>query len=105
MSLPFKTLRPLLNRVLVQVTKPVTKTKSGILLPEGKGTKLNFAKVLAVGPGKRDESGKPLPMTLKAGDNILIPEYGGTKVTLSDNEELYLYREDDILGTLEDPTQ
>ncbi len=100
MALPFRTLRPMLNRVLVQVTKPVTKTKSGILLPEGKGTKLNFAKVLAVGPGKRDETGKHLSMSLKPGDHILIPEYGGTKVTLADNEDVFIYREDDILGTL-----
>ena len=102
MALPFRRARPLLNRILVEVTKPVTQTKSGILLPEGKGTKLNYAKVLEVGPGKRDDSGKHIPVTLKQGDFVLIPEYGGTKVILSDKEELYLYREDDILAVLDE---
>ena len=55
-----------------------------------------------MGPGKRDDSGKHIPVTLKKGDFVLIPEYGGTKVTLSEQEELYLYREDDILAVLEE---
>ena len=55
---------------------------------------------MKVGPGRKDENGKVVPISLKEGDWVLIPEYGGTKVQLQE-EELLLYREDDIIGLLE----
>ena len=57
-----------------------------------------------VGPGKKDADGKVVPVALKQGDWVLIPEYGGTKVQLQE-EELVLYREDDIIGVLEDKVE
>ena len=101
----FKKLRPLLNRVVIQKTDPVTKTKGGILLPEHKAEQLNFGKVIAVGPGRTRDNGAVVPCVVKEGDTVLLPEYGGTKVTLGDEKDYYIYRDDDLMGTLHDPTK
>ena len=101
----FKKLRPLLNRVLVKKAEPLTKTKGGILLPESKQDQLNFGVVVAVGPGRHLENGQLRPVSFKEGDTVLLPEYGGSKVTLGDEVEYYVYRDDDIVGTLHDPTK
>ncbi|EYU18605.1 hypothetical protein ABFS83_10G155400 [Erythranthe nasuta] len=93
-----KRLIPLLNRVLVQKITPPSKTTAGILLPE-KTNKLNSGKVVAVGPGSHDREGKLVPVSVKEGDTVLLPEYGGTEVKLGE-KEYHLYRDEDILGTL-----
>ncbi|BBG99597.1 chaperonin 10 [Prunus dulcis] len=80
-----KRLVPLLNRVLVERIVPPSKTTTGILLPE-KSAKLNSGKVIAVGPGTRDKEGSFIPATVKEGDTVLLPEYGGTEVKLGDKE-------------------
>ncbi|XP_072980405.1 10 kDa chaperonin, mitochondrial-like [Typha angustifolia] len=95
-----KRLIPLLNRVLVEKIVPPSKTNTGILLPE-KTTKLNSGKVVAVGAGARDRDGKLIPVSVKEGDVVLLPDYGGTEVKLGD-KEYHLFRDDDILGTLHD---
>ncbi|XP_051145094.1 10 kDa chaperonin, mitochondrial-like [Andrographis paniculata] len=95
-----KRLIPLLNRVLVEKIVPPSKTTGGILLPE-KSSKLNSGKVVAVGPGLRDKDGNNVPVAVKEGDTVLLPEFGGTQVKLNE-KEYYLYRDDDILGTLHD---
>ncbi|KAM6576814.1 hypothetical protein CsatB_028651 [Cannabis sativa] len=91
---------PLFDRILIEKIVPPAKTNSGILLPE-KTSKLNSGKVVAVGQGGRDRDGKLIPVHVKEGDTVLLPEYGGTEVKLAD-KEYHLYREDDILGTLHD---
>lgn len=101
----FKKLRPLMNRVLVKRADPLTKTKGGILLPEANAEKLSFGVVVAVGPGRYLENGNLRPVLVKEGDTVLLPEYGGSKVTLGDEQEYYVYRDDDIVGTLHDPTK
>ncbi|XP_008788509.2 10 kDa chaperonin, mitochondrial-like [Phoenix dactylifera] len=93
-----KRLIPSLNRVLIEKIVPPSKTNSGILLPE-KTTKLNSGKVVAVGPGARDRNGNFIPVSVKEGDVVLLPEYGGTEVKLAD-KEYHLFRDDDILGIL-----
>lgn len=103
--LAFKSLKPLLNRVLVKKAEPITKTAGGILLPENKSEQLNFGTVVAVGPGRQLDNGQLKSISVKAGDVVLLPEYGGSKVTLADEQELYIYRDDDIIGTLHDPTK
>ena len=103
--LAFKTLRPLLNRVVIKKAEALTKTKGGIILTSGKEERLNFGTVLAVGPGKNLENGALRETLVKVGDTVLLPEYGGAKVTLAGDEELFIYRDDDIMGTLHDPTQ
>ncbi|CAJ2671704.1 unnamed protein product [Trifolium pratense] len=84
-----KRLIPLFNRVLVQKIVAPSKTTAGILLPE-KSSKLNSGKVVAVGPGLHGKDGKLLPVAVKEGDTVLLPEYGGTEVKL-DNKEYVLF--------------
>ncbi|XP_078182560.1 10 kDa chaperonin, mitochondrial-like [Carex rostrata] len=91
-----KRLIPALNRVLVEKIVPPSKTTAGILLPE-KTSKLNSAKVIAVGPGDRDKSGNVIPVCFKEGDEVLLPEYGGSEIKLGD-KVYHLFRDDDILG-------
>ncbi|KAB2015263.1 hypothetical protein ES319_D08G012900v1 [Gossypium barbadense] len=76
-----KRLIPSFNRILVEKIIPPSKTTSGILLPE-KTSKLNSGKIVAVGPGARDKDGKFIPLNLKEGDTVLLPEYGGTEIKL-----------------------
>ena len=101
----FKKLRPLMNRILVKKPEPLTKTKGGILLPESKQDQLNFGVVVAVGPGRTMDNGQLRPMSVKEGDTVLLPEYGGSKITLGDNQEYFLYRDEDLMGTLHEPTK
>ena len=78
-----------------------TKSIGGILLPEASQSKINEGVVLAVGPGKRDKDGTLLPMGVKVDDKVLLPQYGGSEVEIED-EELVLFRDDDIMGILKD---
>ncbi|KAL5197530.1 hypothetical protein ABZP36_001042 [Zizania latifolia] len=96
-----KRLIPSLNRVLVEKLVQPKKSAGGILLPET-SKQLNSGKVVAVGPGDRDKDGKPIPVALKEGDTVLLPEYGGLEVKLAADKEYLLFRENDILGTLVD---
>ena len=75
-------------------------TASGIYLPSDTTKDPNEGEVMAVGPGEKDVSGNLHPVNLKAGDTVLLPEYGGTKVKIGD-DELFLFRESDILGKFE----
>ncbi|CAK9157578.1 unnamed protein product [Ilex paraguariensis] len=95
-----KRLIPTLNRVLVEKIVPPTKTTAGILLPE-KSTKLKSGKVVAVGPGLPGKAGNRIPVAVKEGDTVVLPDYGGTQVFLCD-KEYHLYRDEDIPGTLHD---
>jgi chaperonin GroES len=101
----FKKLRPLMNRILIKKAEPLTKTKGGILLPESSKDQLNFGVVVAVGPGRALDNGTLRPVSVKEGDTVLLPEYGGSKVTLGDNQDYFIYRDDDIMGTLSEPTK
>ena len=103
--LAFKTLRPLLNRVIVKKAEAITKTKGGIILTSKNEERLNFGTVMAVGPGKTMENGTLRATMVAIGDTVLLPEYGGSKVTLADDEEVFIYRDDDIMGTLHDPSE
>ncbi|KAL8493726.1 hypothetical protein ACS0TY_024780 [Phlomoides rotata] len=80
-----KRLIPLLNRVLIEKITPPSKTTAGILLPE-KTSKLNSGKVVAVGPGSHTREGKLIPVSVKEGDTVLLPEYGGTEIKLGEKQ-------------------
>lgn len=97
MSQTFKKLVPSLNRLLIKRADPIKKSASGIILSENKNP--NIGEVLAVGPGHFDEKGNRLPLSFKVGDTVLLPDFQGTKVELSDGE-FFLYRDTDILGVL-----
>mmetsp|Transcript_8489 Transcript_8489/g.21891 ORF Transcript_8489/g.21891 Transcript_8489/m.21891 type:complete len:106 (+) Transcript_8489:169-486(+) len=96
-----KRLVPLLDRVLVERAQPATKSVGGVILPESALTKMNEGKVVAVGQGARNAEGELIPIAVKAGDKVLLPEYGGTKVAI-DDKEFTLYRDTELLGVLLD---
>jgi len=98
--LKFRKLLPLFNRVLIEKAQPITKTRAGILLSEKDAPKV-YGTVIAVGPGKLLE-GKHVPVNVKVGQKVLLPEYGGSTFKLGDDKEYALYKDDDILGVLED---
>merc|ERR1712205_11496 len=102
-----KRLIPLLDRVLVEKIVAPTKSVGGILLPESAVSQINEAKVVAVGPGRRKGAdGELIPMGVKVGDTVLLPEYGGQSVDLgtygaSKDKETFLYSDQEILGIIE----
>ncbi len=93
-------IRPLHDRVIVKRVAPETRTASGLYIPDAAGEKPDQGEVLAVGPGKRDESGKLIAMDVKVGDRVLFGKYSGNTVKV-DGEEYLVMREDDIMGVLE----
>jgi len=93
-------LRPLQDRVIVKQTEAEAKTKSGILLPDAAKEKPTMGKVIAVGPGKLDDKGKPMEIGLRNGDTVYYGKYSGTDVEI-DGEKLVILREGDVLGVLE----
>lgn len=92
--------KPLGDRVLVQPKKDSETSKGGIIIPDTAKEKPQEGKVIAIGTGKRDESGKLMPFNVKVGDKVLMPKYGGTEIKL-DDVEYSIIREEDILGVLE----
>ncbi|KAI8463805.1 MAG: chaperonin 10 [Monoraphidium minutum] len=92
---------PLLDRVLIERIIAPTKSSGGVLLPESAVSKVNEGVVLAVGPGRRTSAGELVNPSVKEGDKVLLPEYGGSMVKLND-KELFLYRDDELLGILAD---
>lgn len=96
-----KKVQPLMGRVLVQKYVAPRKTASGVLLPEAKNSS-NIGIVLDVGAGKINDNGQVIKPTLKAGQYVLLPEYGGLRVPKTENkEDLAIYQEEDILAIVE----
>ncbi|MGD8963602.1 MAG: co-chaperone GroES [Desulfobacterales bacterium] len=92
-------LRPLQDRILVQRVKEEEQTKGGIIIPDTAKEKPAEGKVVAVGKGKLDESGKRIALEVKKGDRILFGKYSGTEVKM-EGEEYLIMREDDVLGII-----
>ena len=92
--------RPLHDRVVVRRLEGEEKTKGGIIIPDTAKEKPQEGEILAVGPGARDESGKLVPLDLKAGDRVLFGKWSGTDVKL-DGEDLIIMKESDIFGVVE----
>lgn len=93
-------LRPLGDKILVKRVEAETKTKSGIVLPDSAKEKPKRGTVIAVGEGKRLDSGERAPFNVKKGDEIIFTSYAGTEIKL-DNEELLIMSEDDVLAVVE----
>jgi chaperonin GroES len=91
--------KPLNDRVLVRRMDPEEKVKGGIIIPDTAKEKPLEGKVIAVGAGRLDESGKRIPMEVKVGDRVLIGKYAGTEVKIEDTEHV-IVREDEILGVI-----
>ncbi len=92
--------RPLHDRVVVKRLEEDTKTAGGIIIPDTAKEKPQQGKIVAVGPGGRDESGKVTPLDVKAGDTVLFGKWSGTEVKI-DGEDLLIMKESDILGVIE----
>ena len=90
-------LQPLGDRLIVEVLDEEETTVSGIVLPDTAKEKPQRGKVLAVGPGARDEDGEYIKMDLEEGDEIIFSKYGGTEIKLGADEVLIL-RESDVLA-------
>jgi chaperonin GroES len=91
--------RPLHDRVVVRRVDPEERTAGGIIIPDTAKEKPQQGKVLAVGPGKREESGKPVPLDVKPGDQILFGKWSGTEIKI-DGDDLLIMKEDDIMGVV-----
>ncbi|MEQ1439997.1 co-chaperone GroES [Fontimonas sp. SYSU GA230001] len=90
-------LRPLHDRVIVKRLEEEKKSAGGIIIPDNAAEKPVRGEVLAVGPGKKTEDGKLVPMDVKKGDIVLFGKYSGSEVKV-DGEELLVMREDDIMA-------
>jgi chaperonin GroES len=93
-------LKPLADRVIVKQTEAEEKTKTGLYLPDAAKEKPTQGKVIAVGAGKLDESGKRHAVGVEVGEVVYYGKYAGTDVEV-DGEKLVILRESDILGVLE----
>jgi chaperonin GroES len=91
--------RPLHDRIAIRRIKEDAQTKGGIIIPETAREKPVQGEVVAVGPGRRDEAGKLIPVDVKAGETILFGKWSGTEVKI-DGEDLLIIQENDIMGVI-----
>ena len=93
-------LKPLGGRVIVEPTEQDEKTAGGIILPETAKEKPQEGKVIAAGPGDRNEDGDRIAMEVQVGDKVLYAKYSGTEIKL-DGKKVLILRESDILAIIE----
>jgi chaperonin GroES len=93
-------IRPLHDRVIVKRLEQEQKSAGGIIIPDTAKEKPQEAKVVAVGPGRRDENGKLISPEVKKGDRVLFGKYSGNEIKL-DGEDHLILREDDIMAVLD----
>jgi chaperonin GroES len=91
--------RPLHDRVVVRRLESEEKTKGGIIIPDTAKEKPQEGEIVAVGSGARDESGKLVPLDVKAGDRVLFGKWSGTEVKI-DGQDLLIMKESDIMGVI-----
>jgi len=93
-------IKPLEDRVLIEPAPAETKTKSGIFLPESAAERPVQGKVIAVGPGRTLEGGKPAPLSVKKGDTVIYSKYAGSEIEIKGKKHLIM-KESELLGILE----
>ena len=91
--------RPLHDRVVVRRIEAEAKTKGGIIIPDTAKEKPQEGEIVAVGTGARDESGKIVPLDVKAGDRILFGKWSGTEIKFN-GEDLLIMKEADVMGVI-----
>jgi chaperonin GroES len=91
--------RPLHDRVVIKRLEGEEKSKGGIIIPDTAKEKPQEGKVVAVGPGGRDESGKLTPLDVKTGDRVLFGKWSGAEVKV-DGDDLLIMKESDIMGVV-----
>jgi chaperonin GroES len=94
-------LKPLGSRVVVEPVEQEDVTAGGIVLPETAKEKPQKGKVLSVGPGDRDDTGKHVAMDVSVGDTVLFAKYGGTEIKV-EGKKLLILRESDLLAIVDD---
>lgn len=92
--------RPLHDRLLVQRLDGEEKSRGGIIIPDTAKEKPQQGRVLAVGPGRRDENGELVPLDVRSGDKVLFAKYAGTEIQI-DGEDRVILREEDVLAIVE----
>jgi chaperonin GroES len=93
-------LSPLGDRILVTRVDEDEQTKGGIIIPDTAKEKPQEGKVVAVGPGKTNDDGNTIPLSVKKGDKVLFSKYAGTEINIEGEEHLFI-REEDVLAVLE----
>jgi chaperonin GroES len=93
--------RPLHDRFVVKRVEAEEKTAGGIIISDSAKEKPSKGEVISVGPGRRDEAGKLIPLDVKVGDRVLFGKWSGTEATL-DGVEYLIMKESDIMGVLAD---
>jgi len=93
-------LKPLGDRLVVEPKEREQTTASGLILPETAAEKPQEGKIIAIGPGRRDDDGKRVEMDVAVGDNILYAKYGGTEIKVEGKKVLIL-KESDVLAIIE----
>jgi chaperonin GroES len=91
--------RPLHDRIVIKRIDAEAKTASGIIIPDTAKEKPQQGEVVAVGPGRRDESGKLVPIDVRARDRVLFGKWSGTEVKI-DGVEYLIMNESDVIGVL-----
>jgi len=92
--------KPLHDRILIQRIEPEESSAGGIILTSSAQDKPMRGKVIAAGPGKMLDSGNVIPLSVKAGDEVLFGQYSGTEIKMNGSEYMVM-REDDIMGIIE----
>lgn len=100
MSLSVNKVKPLSDNMLVEPLSKETTLPSGIVIPDTVKEKPQEGKVIAVGSGKRDDSGNRVPMEVKVGDIVVYKKWGGSEIKI-DGKEYLLVKEEDILAVVE----
>lgn len=93
--------RPLHDRVVIRRAEGDLKSKGGIIIPDTAKEKPQQGEVIAAGPGLRDDSGKLVPLDVKAGDTILFGKWSGSEIKIG-GQDLLIMKEADIMGVIED---
>lgn len=101
MPVTAKKIQPLSDNLLIEPTGRETQLPSGIVIPDTAKEKPQEGKVVAVGPGKRDEHGNRIPMEVKTGDLVMYKKWGGTEIKV-EGKDMLLAREEDILAVIND---
>ena len=93
-------IRPLHDRVILKRMEEETTSPGGIVIPDSAAEKPIRGEVIAIGAGKRLDSGEVIPLDVKVGDKVLFGKYSGTEVKVN-GEDLLVMREEDIVGVIE----
>src|SRR5665213_1484574 len=94
-------IKPLGDRLVVERLEQDEKTSGGIIIPDTAKEKPKQGKVLAVGPGAKDENGKRIPVDVQAGDIVLFTQWAGNEIKL-DGKDYLVLKESDVIGIIED---